>query len=370
MTKHVLVAGASGLVGTAAMLAFAAMPDCRVTAVSRRAPLETGRARFVSLDLADARATQELMQSLGDVTHLVYAALHEEPGLIAGWREKKQIETNDRMLRHLFEPLEGSARGLKHVTLLQGTKAYGAHIAPIEIPAREDRSELKGHENFYWQQEGYLREKQHRKAWSWTIMRPQIVFGGAIGSAMNLIASLGAWAALLKAQGQTALPYPAGPATILEAVDADLLARAIVWASDAPAARNQIFNVTNGDVFVWRNVWPAIADALGMKTGPDAPQSIAASLGTSDAAAAWDRLRKTHDLSAPSLPEFIGQSHHYADFCLGYGRDGGPGAAIVSTVKLRQAGFHDMVDTEQMFRRWFRDFQQRKLLPPKEASRA
>jgi nucleoside-diphosphate-sugar epimerase len=363
MTKHVLVAGASGLVGYAAMLAFATRPECRVTALSRRPPLETKGAKFLRADLEDARATAELATALGDVTHLVYAALHEEPGLIAGWREKKQIETNDRMLRNLFEPLERSATGLKHVTLLQGTKAYGAHIAPIEIPAREDRSELKGHENFYWQQEGYLRDQQRGKAWSFTIMRPQIVFGGAIGSAMNLIASLGAWAALLKDQGETALPYPGGPATILESVDADLLARAIVWASDAPAARNQIFNVTNGDVFVWRNVWPAIADALGMKAGPDMRQSIAATLGTTEAAAGWDKLRAKHRLTAPPLPAFLGQSHHYADFCLGYGNDGGPGAAIVSTIKLRKAGFHDVVDTEDMFRRWFRQFQQQKLLP-------
>jgi hypothetical protein len=28
---------------------------------------------------------------------------HERPGLVAGWREREQIETNDRMLRNLLD---------------------------------------------------------------------------------------------------------------------------------------------------------------------------------------------------------------------------------------------------------------------------
>jgi len=36
-------------------------------------------------------------------------------------------------------------------------------------------------------------------------------------------------------------------------------------------------------------------------------------------------------------------------------------------VKLRKAGFHDVVDTEEMFARWFAYFQARRLLPPRAA---
>jgi hypothetical protein len=35
----------------------------------------------------------------------------------------------------------------------------------------------------------------------------------------------------------------------------------------------------------------------------------------------------------------------------------------VSTVKLRQAGFTEMIDTEEMLRKWFRLFQDKRLLP-------
>lgn len=362
MAKHVLIAGTSGVVGFSVLRQFSALENCKITAISRRPPFEAGRAHFIPLDLTDVRACQTTSENLSDVTHLVYAALYEEPALIAGWRESRQIATNDAMLRNLFEPLAARAKNLEHVTLLQGTKAYGAHVQPIEIPAREDRSELHGQANFYWQQENYLHEKQRGASWSWTILRPQIIFGGAIGAAMNLIPAIGAWAALRKEQG-AALPFPGGANTILEAVDADLLARAVAWAGDAPSARNQIFNVTNGDVFVWRNVWPAIADALRMKPAAPVPESLANTLGTAEAATAWDTVRARHDLRAPALREFLGRSDQYADFCFAYGLEGPGGAAIVSTIKLRRAGFHDVVDTEEMFRRWFKWFQEKRLLP-------
>jgi len=362
MAKHVLIAGASGVVGFSALKHYSSLGDWKITATSRRPPLEPGSARFTPVDLADPKACEAFSGGLSDVTHLVYAALHEEPSLIAGWREPRQIAANDAMLRNLFEPLAARARNLEHVTLLQGTKAYGAHVQPIEIPAREDRSELHAQANFYWQQENYLRKKQRGESWSWTILRPQIVFGGAIGAAMNLLPAIGAWAALRKEQG-LGLPFPGGANTVLEAVDADLLARAMAWAGDAPAARNQIFNVTNGDVFVWRNVWPAIADALGMKPAAPAPESLANTLGKEDAAIAWDTIRTRHGLRAPALREFLGRSDQYADFCFAYGIEGAGGAAIVSTIKLRRAGFHDVIDTEEMFRRWFKWFQEKHLLP-------
>jgi hypothetical protein len=64
---------------------------------------------------------------------------------------------NLAVLRNLFGPLATAAKNLQHVTLLQSTKAYGAHIAPFPVPARE-RWPRHQHENFYWLQEDYLRD--------------------------------------------------------------------------------------------------------------------------------------------------------------------------------------------------------------------
>src|SRR5215218_4922541 len=170
-SKHVLIAGASGLVGYAALKHFAEQPGVRVTAVSRRAPFGIDHlgVRFVSADLSDQAQCETLFGAMHDVTHLVYAAVHEQPAVIAGWRDDEQIAINDRMLRHLLGPLARSARGLRHVTLLQGTKAYGAHVRRIDRPAREGRSEARDVPNFYWNQEDYLKECQRAAGWAWTI---------------------------------------------------------------------------------------------------------------------------------------------------------------------------------------------------------
>jgi nucleoside-diphosphate-sugar epimerase len=214
--------------------------------------------------------------------------------------------------------------------------------------------------NFYWAQEDYVRLRQAGSSWHWTILRPVLIVGEAIGGAMNLIPALGVHAALMRLRGDV-LPYPGGAPRVGQAVDADLLARAIDWAGETHKARNETFNVTNGDVFVWENVWPAIAQSVGMRPGEPLPFALNSLLETG--AADWDLVRARHNLLAPSLHEFVGQSLEYADYQMRCGRtDIGP-PAIVSTVKINQAGFHETMDTEGMFRKWFHAFQRTRLLP-------
>jgi nucleoside-diphosphate-sugar epimerase len=344
-TRTVLIAGASGLVGFAAARHFARLPDWKVIAISRRLPEGLPDVELISVDLGDRARSAEVCGQMRDVTHLVYAALFEKPGLFRGWRDPDQMETNQRMLENLFEPLRRAASGLQHVTLLQGTKAYGAHLGSIAIPARE-RTPRHPHANFYWLQEDYLRAQQTGQAWRWTILRPQVIFGESLGSHMNLIPAIGAYAALER-----------------EAVDADLLARACEWAATSPACANETFNINNGDVFEWRAVWPTIAETLGMAVGPDAPASLAATMPPREGE--WRAIVRKYKLSSPeSFADFVGQGFIYADGQFAYGATQAPPTTLVSTIKARQAGFHDCMDTEDMFRKWFRAFQARGWLPP------
>jgi nucleoside-diphosphate-sugar epimerase len=360
--SKVLVAGASGLVGFAAVKHFMQLPGWEVVGISRRIPIGLESATILSVDLLDQERCAEVFGAMKDVTHLVYAALYEKPGLIAGWRERDQMETNLSMLRNLFEPLASAAKGLTHVTLLQGTKAYGSHIEPVPVPARE-RSPRHQHENFYWLQEDYLRAKQTQASWHWTILRPQVIFGESMGSHMNPIPAIGVYAALLKEAGLP-LAYPGGPPRIFEAVDADLLARACAWAATSPACKNEIFNVNNGEPFEWRTVWPAIADALGMEVGPPRPMSLAEEMPKRQSE--WAAIVRKYGLRSPeSLEEFVGQSFIYADRGFAYWEKTSSPPTLVSTIKARQAGFHDCVDTEEMFRRLFRRFQELRWLPPR-----
>ena len=361
MAKKVVVAGATGLVGNGALRHFGAAGGADVIALSRRRPRDLYGARHVALDLTDAAQCAAIADELKGTTHLIYAALYEEPSLVDGWRNPRQIETNDKMLRDLMAALEPVSPGFKHVALLQGTKAYGVHVRPLAVPAREGRSEMYEQPNFYWAQENFLRELQKGKAWSWSILRPVLIVGLAMGGAMDLIPPLGVYAAIMREQGRTALDYPGGAARVAQAVDVDLLARAIAWSGEAETARNEAFNVTNGDVLVWENIWPAIADALGMKPGKSVPLSLVKE--SAKWAGPWDELRRKHNLVAPSLREFVGLSFQYADYSMRYGQIQSGAPSIVSTVKINRAGFTEMMDTEDMFRKWFALAREQRLLP-------
>ena len=305
--KKVVVAGATGLVGNAALRHFGISGGCEVVALSRRKPRELHGARYVQADLTVSAQCNRAAPELQGATHLVYAALYEAPNLVDGWRDPNQIRTNDLMLRNLMAALEPASPSLRHVALLQGTKAYGVHVRPLIVPAREGRSEMYEQPNFYWAQESFLRELQQGKAWHWSILRPVLIVGETIGGAMDLIPPLGVYAAMLREQGR-ALDYPGGAARVSQAVDVDLLARAIGWAGEAEAARNEAFNVTNGDVFTWENVWPAIADALDMKPGAAAPLSLVKeypqvdrAMGRAAAQAQFDFAR-SRNLRRPVVP--------------------------------------------------------------------
>jgi nucleoside-diphosphate-sugar epimerase len=213
---------------------------------------------------------------------------------VPGWFEADQMATNLAMMQNLMDPLLARAARLRHVSVLQGTKAYGAHVHRLKIPARED-SPRDPHDNFYWLQEDYIRAARAGADWRFTIWRPQVVFGGALGVAMNLIPIVAVYGAICRELGR---PFvcPGVAGHVIEAVDADLIARALAWAAGSPAAEDETFNITNGDVFVWENVWPAIADALGLEPAfgepvrPSCPSTPRSGIASSPAKG-WRRRR-------------------------------------------------------------------------------
>ena len=66
---------------------------------------------------------------------------------------------------------------------------------------------------------------------------------------------------------------------------------------------------------------------------------------------------------SPGLEEFVGLSFQYADYQMRYGQTESGPPSIVSTVKINQAGFTEMMDTEAMFRKWFAEAKASRLLP-------
>jgi nucleoside-diphosphate-sugar epimerase len=357
--NKVLVAGASGLIGVAAIEAFLSA-GWNVVGISRRKPaLPSGRSfDFIPVDLSDEHAAREALSSLSDVTHVAYAAIYENADdLVRGWSNADQIAVNNAMLRNVIEPLISGKSALKHVSILQGTKAYGVHLHPIAIPARES-DPRDDHANFFFDQQDYIREMGAKHGFTYTVLRPQLVTGETPG-ALNVLPAIGVYAAIRREKGEP-FSFPGGPSFVWESADANLVGQVMLWAAQAPQAANEIFNVTNGDVFEWRSAWPAMAETLGVEPGPDEPTSLAAYIR--DNADVWSKIVAKYGLASSDLRSFVGQGDQHADFAFAYGAPAGP-VAFVSTVKLRKAGFNAAVDTQEAFGAALQSLIDRKLLP-------
>jgi len=356
--RKVLVAGALGVVGRAVVERLAERGDAwKVVALSRRAPDFETPAHFLPVDLRDAEGTRAALSTHADVSHIVYAALFEKPQLARGWSEPDHIETNRAMLANLLDAV--SSPRLEHVTLLQGTKAYGAHLRQsMALPARE-RDPRVEHPNFYFAQEDLLRERAQRAGYGFTVLRPQVVCGVAVGSAMNVVAGIGAYASLCREQGRP-LVHPGHENLLTECTDARLLARAVEWAATCPRAAGEIYNVCNGDVLCWRDAWPRIAAHFQLEMGEPASLRLAEVMPTEEAR--WKQMARREGLRVQSLDALIGLSWQYADMIwanpISSDRPG-----LVSSIKIRQHGFQDCVDSEDALIELFEAMQDQGYLP-------
>ena len=355
----IAVIGASGVVGRA-LVEHLISHEVSVIGLSRRPPTNLTNLPFQTLDLTNRIECKKVGKfALSDATHIVYTALYEKPGLIHGWRDHDQMQLNLMMLQNLLEGLEAKNK-LRHITLLQGTKAYGAHVSPMKIPGLESEPRHQ-HKNFYWLQEDYLRNFCSDKNKKFTIWRPQVIFGHALNAPMNMLAAIGVYAALQKA-ADLPLTYPGGPSGVSEAIDADLLAKAIHFSFDKDEFLNETFNITNGDVFRWQDMWPFLATIFGMQTGEPKKQLLSKTLYEKEEV--WAQLTKQENLQPHTIRKLVGDSFFYADAMFNaYGKETPP-PAILSTIKLRQAGFSECVDTRAMLSRWFQKLARLRILPP------
>jgi nucleoside-diphosphate-sugar epimerase len=353
-----LVVGALGVVGRANVEYLTTLPDWSVVGLSRRAPDFDTRAQFISCDVTDRNALRSALAGHPDITNVVFAALHEQPtGLVAGWSEADTVHTNVAMLANTLDALEEAVPSLRHFALMHGGKAYGVHLGPPpSIPSRETDARTM-RPNFYYDQEDLLRERQRGKSWSWTVLRPPAVVGFAVGSLLSTILVVGVFAAISRELG-IALRFPGAVGHLKDACDARLLAKAVHWAGQTPAAANEIFNISNGDCFLFEQVFPRIAEVFAMPCGAPHPMSLARVMG--DKSTVWDDIVRKHQLRPYRLRDLV-PSWEYADFTFRYRQ--APFESLLSTVKARKAGFHECVDSEEMFVTQLHGLQNERILP-------
>ena len=348
--RTVIVAGAQGVSGAAVVQQYAALPDTAVYGLSRRQAESSGNVRNISVDLLNSDDVLSKLGQVRDATHLFFGAYVEKT------TAAEKTTANVRLLRNLLDVLEKTSHGLEHITLYQGGKAYGSDLGPYKTPAREDDPRLMP-PNFYYDQEALLRERQKGSAWNFTVFRPGgAICGVSLGTPMNLVSVIAVYAAICREMGLP-LRFP-GPESVYRSLyqvtSADLLARAAIWAGETPAARNELFNVTNGDAFRWQHMWPRIATIFGMEIADPVPFSLLAYMA--DKGAIWDAIVKKEKLQPIPYEQMV--SWGFGDFVFRQGFDN-----ISSTIKVRRAGFHECIDSETMFDQVFKQLREMKMLP-------
>jgi nucleoside-diphosphate-sugar epimerase len=344
-----LVAGALGVTGRALVNYLVGLPDWEVIGLSRRRPEFQTAAQHVSVDLLNRSEVESRLSGISDVTHLFYAALQPAADFFA------EVAPNLAMLVHLVETVERSSPNFRKVVLVEGAKFYGAHLGRYKTPAKEsDPRHMPP--NFYYDQEDYLRDRSTGKAWSWSALRPSSICGFAVGNPMNMATVIAVYATLCKEMGLP-LRFPGSTTaygTVMEMTDAELLAKAIVWAGENDRCNEQAFNITNGDFNRWEHIWPQLAKFFKMEYAP--PQRLPLTQFMSDKEPVWQTIVKKYDLLGYSFHDAAAWPFGEAIFNIEYD-------IMSDTTKSRRFGFLEWVDTEEMLFRLFTQFQRIRFIP-------
>ena len=268
----------------------------------------------------------------------------------------ESVEENVAMLRNVLDAAEASCAGLAHVHLVEGGKWYGQHLGAYPTPAKED-DERHIPPNFYYDQEDLLRSRQPGKRWSWSASRPNVICDFAPGRARNIISIVGAYAAICRELG-VRLDFPGHPdqfRSLTEVTDAGLLARGLTFMATAPSLpqpgvqHHQRRRVPLAAAVAahrrmrstWRRAWCGPSRwptgcGTRSRSGSASSRSTACSRRRLDEIAQWNfadwLFRQTYDI-------------------------------VSSTTKLRRAGFHEAIDTEEMFLDQLARYREARILP-------
>ncbi len=346
--KTAVVVGAQGVIGRYIVDRLAALPDWQVIGLSRRKGVDRERVRHVSADLL-----KPFEPDFGTATHVFHAAFQASAGKAAGYAEN--IAPNRDMLINAVSAIDKTSPALGRVVLITGTKYYGSHLGPFRTPARESDPRHAG-ANYYFDQIDWLSAFQEGKRWTWSELRPQTLCGFAPGTAMSIVSVIAVYAAIMKELGRP-LAWPGRPGTgraIYQVTDSGHFASAALWAATDPRCANQAYNITNGDYFRWLDLWPRIAQVFDMPAaGPD-PMSLTEFMA--DKAPLWDSMVGKHGLKPCRFDQVV--AWPFGDYVFNTTWD-----VMSNLTKARLHGFHDVVDSEDMFVRLLTRFREQRIVP-------
>jgi len=352
--KTALVVGATGIVGLSLVSLLTGMEDWEVYGLSRK-PIPRESVHPVAADLQQADSVSSALKHIAP-THVYLATWLRQP------TEAENIRVNSAMVRNLLDATSRS-KSVEHVALVTGLKhylgpfeAYGKGELPA-TPFREEQPRLDV-ENFYYAQEDEVFGAAARGGFGWSVHRPHTIIGYAVGNAMNMGVTLAVYATICR-ETRRPFQFPGSAVQwsgLTDMTDAGLLARHLLWASTTVAARNQAFNIVNGDVFRWSWMWGRLAEFFGLEAAPFTGKSVPLEAQLADAAPIWKGIAEKYSLVEPDLNVLASPWHTDADL-------GRPIEVVTDMSKSRRLGFLNYEPTDESFFRLFERLRKEKFLP-------
>jgi nucleoside-diphosphate-sugar epimerase len=354
MTGSALVVGASGIVGNN-LARHLRTRGWQVHGLARRPPPAMEGVTPLAADLLDPASLRAALQGLHPTDVFLSVWLRHDT-------EAENIRVNRAMVRNVLDALS-PAGSVKHVALVTGLKhylgpfeAYGKGTLPA-TPFREDQPRLDL-ENFYYAQEDEVFAAAARDGFGWSVHRPHTIIGYAIGNAMNMGVTLAVYATICRQTGRPFL-FPGSAAQwngLTDMTDARLLARHLEWAATTAAARDQAFNVVNGDVFRWNWMWTRLAGWFGLDPAPYPGEGTPLERQLTDAAPIWTEIARRHDLRVTDLSRVTSAWHTDADL-------GRPIEVVTDMSKSRKLGFREYQATDDSFFDLFTMLRDERIIP-------
>lgn len=345
-----LVVGDTGIIGSHVVSACVEREDWKCYGLSRRTRVPVaGVTGQLCADLLRVDELTEALADVRDVSHLFYFARSPQSS------PEQEAGINTQMFKNVLDAACRTQSDLRHVHLMQGMKWYGSHLGSWKTPAVETDPRSDPPNMYYDQQDELVRQREISE-WTWSALRPHQIAGFATHYPHNLAAVIGVYASVC-AELSLPLRFP-GSSACYESVsmitDANLLANAVLWLSDAQHCRDRAFNITNGDEFRWANLWPEIAAFFGLEfTGPDSMSLVEF---MADKKPVWERIRSSHDLLALEFEDIA--NWQYGDFSFRADCDD-----IASTIAFRQQGFTDCMDSHQCMLDVLKTYRERRVIP-------
>ncbi|NTE86991.1 SDR family oxidoreductase [Agrobacterium rubi] len=353
MVKTALVVGASGIVGSATANLLL-KEGWSVYGLSRKPGTQEGITP-VAADLQDAAGTAKALTDVRPDAVFITTWARQDS-------EAENIRVNSAMVRNLLDGLS-PAQSTRHVALVTGLKhylgpfeAYGKGTLP-QTPFREEQGRLDV-ENFYYAQEDEVFAAAKRDGFSWSVHRPHTVIGQAVGNAMNMGTTLAVYATICRETGRP-FRFPGSAAqwnSLTDMTDANLLAKQLLWAAETPEAKNEAFNVVNGDVFRWSWMWGRIADWFGIEPAPFDGTVIPLEEQMEHDSEIWNKIALRENLAEPDLTRLASPWHTDADL-------GRPIEVVTDMGKSRRLGFKEYQPTDDAFFALFETLRKNRLIP-------